>query len=65
MGIEIKRPETEEEIRGEIRRVLREYCGAGHFIPCITYGGPGTLYPNADKFINEEIELYNKEHFGI
>ncbi len=62
----VDRPDsTEEEIRGEIRRVLREYCGAGNFIPCITYGGPGTLYPNADKFINEEIDLYNKEHFGI
>ena len=62
----VDRPDsTEEEIRGEIRRVLRDYAGAGNFIPSITYGGPGTLYPNADKFINEEIDIYNREHFGI
>jgi hypothetical protein len=56
---------TEEEIRTETRRVLDEYCPGGNFIPCITYGGPGTLFPNADKFINDEIDRYNKEHFGI
>jgi hypothetical protein len=60
------RPDSaEEEIRGETRRVLDAYCPAGHFIPCITYGGPGTIYPNGDKYINDEIDLYNKEKFGI
>ena len=62
----VDRPDsTEDEIRGDIRRVLKEYVPGGHFIPCITYGGPGTLYPNADRIINEEIDIYNKEHFGI
>jgi hypothetical protein len=56
---------TEEEIRAETRRVLETYCPQGQFIPCITYGGPGTIYPHADKFINDEIDRYNKEKFGI
>jgi hypothetical protein len=55
---------TEEEIRGETRRVLETYCPQGHFIPCITYGGPGTIYPPGDKYINDEIDRYNKEKFG-
>ncbi|MBQ8929886.1 MAG: uroporphyrinogen decarboxylase (URO-D) [Oscillospiraceae bacterium] len=56
---------TEEEIRAEVRRVCDEYGTLGHFIPCITYGGPGTVYPNADKFIDDEIDRYNEEHFGF
>ncbi len=56
---------TEEEIRTETRRVCEAYAAAGNFIPCITYGGPGTIYPDGDRFINDEIDRYNKEHFGI
>ncbi|SHI20986.1 Uroporphyrinogen decarboxylase (URO-D) [Sporobacter termitidis DSM 10068] len=56
---------TEEEIRRETRRALEEYCPRGNFIPCITYGGPGTIFPNGDKFINAEIDRYNKEKYGI
>lgn len=56
---------TEEEIRAETRRVLETYCPNGNFIPCITYGLGGTLYPHADEFINDEIDKYNKEVFGI
>lgn len=55
---------TEEEIRTETRKVLESYCPNGHFIPCITYGAPGTLYPEADRIINDEIDKYNKEHFA-
>ena len=62
----VDRPDsTEEEIRAETRRVLEEYTPAGNFIPCITYGLSGTLYPNADKFINDEIDRFNREKFGI
>lgn len=53
---------TEEEIRAEVRRACDAYAPAGHFIPCITYGGPGTIYPQGDKFINDEIDRWNKEH---
>jgi hypothetical protein len=56
---------TEEELRGETRRALETYCPQGHFIPCITYGGPGTLYPHADQYINDEIDQYNREVSGI
>jgi uroporphyrinogen-III decarboxylase len=56
---------TEDEIRAETRRVLETYCPNGNFIPCITYGGPGTIYPQGDKFINDEIDRYNAEHFGL
>ena len=62
----VDRPDsTEAEIRTETRRVLETYCAGGRFIPSITYGGPGTIYPHADKFINDEIDRYNKEVFGI
>lgn len=54
---------TEEEIRTEVRRACDEYAKGGNFIPCITYGGPGAIYPQCDKFIDDEIDRYNKEHF--
>jgi uroporphyrinogen-III decarboxylase len=54
-----RRESTEEEIRTETRRVLEKYCSGGHFIPSITYGTPGTIYPDGDKFINDEINKYN------
>ncbi len=56
---------TEEEIRGEMRRVLSEYGQLKHFIPSYTYGGPGTLFPHVLPLIHEEIEAYNQAHFGI
>ena len=56
---------TEEEIRAETRRALEAYSPQGSFIPCITYGGAGTIFPNADKFITDEINRYNKEKFGV
>jgi hypothetical protein len=56
---------TEAEIRAETRRALEAYCPAGNFIPCITYGAPGTIYPQADLYINDEIDRYNKEKYGI
>ena len=56
---------TEEEIRAETRRVCEQYGTLGNFIPCITYGAPGTIYPDADRFINDEIDRYNAEHFGV
>ena len=56
---------TEEEIRKEVRRACEEYAPNGHFIPCITYGGPGCLFPHVDSIIDDEIEKYNKEVYGI
>jgi len=55
---------TEEEIRRETRRVCMEYGTLGNFIPCITYGGPGTIHPDADRFIDDEIARCSAEVFG-
>ena len=55
---------TEAEIRAEVRRACDAYAPGGHFIPCITYGGPGSIYPQCDEFIDDEVTRYNAEHFG-
>ena len=55
---------TEEEIRAEARRACREYGHLGHFIPCITYGGPGSLYPHVEEIVIDEIHRYNQETYG-
>lgn len=56
---------TEEEIRAEVRRVCETYGAGGNFIPCITYGMPGTIYKENNAIIDDEIERFNAEHFGI
>ncbi len=56
---------TEEEIRKETRRALNEYGELQGFWPGITYGGPGTIYPEVEKFVEDEIARYNMERFGV
>ena len=56
---------TEEEIRKDVRRACSTYGPGGHFIPCMTYGLSGTIYPQTDEIIADEIEKYNKETYGI
>ena len=56
---------TEEEIRAHVRECCEKYGSMGHFIPSVTYGGPGTIYPEHDAIINDEIDKYNLEHYGI
>lgn len=56
---------TEDEIRQEVRRACDEYAPGGHFIPSLTYGGKDyAIYPNVDKTIDDEIDRFNKEHYG-
>ena len=55
---------TEEEIRRETRRALDEYGELEGFWPGITYGAPGSLSPQVDGFIEDEIRQYNAEKFG-
>lgn len=50
---------TEEEIRSYVRSTLEQCCPGGHFIPCITYGLPRTVYPHVDPLIDDEIRKYN------
>lgn len=62
----IDRPNsTEEEIRREVRRVCQTYGPGGHFIPSITYGLPGNLYPHVGPVIADEINRYNHEVYGV
>lgn len=60
IGAAIDTPDsTEPEIREYVSRALNEYCPGGHFIPSITYGLAGTIFPHVDPIINDEIEKYN------
>jgi len=62
----IDRPDaTEEEIRFQVRKACEAYGPGGHFIPSITYGLPGTLYPHVNPIMTDEIARYNKDVYGI
>ncbi len=49
---------TEEEIRAETRRACEAYAPGGHFIPCMTYGLPGSIYPHVSPIISDEISKF-------
>ena len=40
-------------------------CGTKFYIPCITQGGPGSIYPGVYGDIGDEIRKYNHEHYGF
>ena len=50
---------TAEEVCDYTRRTIRTCCPGGHFIPSITYGLPGAVYPHIDRYIDEAIDAYN------
>lgn len=56
---------TEEEIRTEVRNCLEKYGHLRNFIPGITYGGPGTIFPNVEPVVIDEIDRWNREHYVI
>jgi uroporphyrinogen-III decarboxylase len=56
---------TEEEIRAEVRKTCETYGPGGRFIPSLTYGLPGALYPHVGAILTDEIAKYNKEVYGI
>lgn len=61
VGASIDRADAaEEEIRWYMKEVLWADCPMGHFIPCITYGLPGTVYKQVDPIIDDEIDRYNR-----
>ena len=39
---------------------LRRCCPGGHYIPSITYGLPGAVYPHVDEYIDRAIADYNR-----
>lgn len=49
---------TEAEIRAETRRACEAYAPGGHFIPCLTYGLPGSIYPHVNPIISDEISKF-------
>ncbi len=55
---------TEEEIRTEVKRALSVCGDLPHFVPGITYGGPGTIYPWVENVVIDEINKYSSEHFN-
>ncbi len=55
---------TPEVIRKKVREVC-DACGTKYFIPCITQGGPGSLYDGVYLAMAEEIDKYSAEVFGI
>ncbi|MCR5538733.1 MAG: hypothetical protein K6F13_05640, partial [Lachnospiraceae bacterium] len=55
---------TEEEVRQNTREVCEKWGPKGHFIPSITYGGPGTLFPQNYGYVWDEIARYNHEVYG-
>lgn len=56
---------SEEEIRREARRACEAYGILKGFWPGMTYGGPGTIYPEVEKIVIDEINRYNVERFGV
>ena len=42
-----------------------ERCGMKYFIPCITQGGPGALYPGVYEGLSRAIDQYNCKRFGF
>lgn len=62
----IDRPDsTEAEIRAEVRKVCDSWGQGSHFIPSMTYGLPGALYPHVNTYVTDEIRQWNLEHFGV
>ncbi|MCL2228028.1 MAG: uroporphyrinogen decarboxylase [Oscillospiraceae bacterium] len=55
---------TQNDARKVVRR-LCEACGSKHYIPCITQGGPGSLYEGTYQALIDEIDDYSEEVFGI
>jgi len=55
---------TQEHVRKVVHDTLNE-CGNKHFIPCITQGGPGSLYEGTYMALIEEIDRYNQEVMGV
>jgi len=55
---------TEEKVRAEVQRACREYSEGGCFIPCLTYGGEGSIFPGVNDCIMDEIRKQSKIYFG-
>ena len=48
-----------DEILAYARDALARYCPGGHFIPSITYGLAGTVFPHVDQYLDQAVNEYN------
>ncbi len=67
-GIDNKMVDFEGWTREDCRKAavdIMDACGKKGFIPCITQGGPGSVFPGTYRTLIEEIDKYNVEHFGL
>ena len=55
---------TQEDCKKAARKAC-ESCGDKYFIPCITQGGPGSVFEGTYMALTEEIDKYSEEVFGI
>ena len=53
----------EAQIRGEVRRACQEYTPGGSFIPSITYGAAGSIFPGVDDIVMDEIRKQSAVYF--
>jgi len=54
---------TEEEIRAEVRKACTNYRNVKGFIPSLTYGLSGSIFPHVDPVITDEIEKCSADMF--
>ncbi|MCL1849419.1 MAG: uroporphyrinogen decarboxylase [Clostridiales bacterium] len=55
---------TQEDARRIVRKTC-DSCGNKYFIPCISQGGPGSIYEGGYMALTEEIDKYNQEVLGV
>lgn len=59
-GAAIDRADAQpEEILDYARDTLRRCCPGGHFIPSITYGLQGAVFPHVDQYLDQAVDEYN------
>ena len=59
-GAAIDRADAQpQRIRAYAADTLRRCCPGGHFIPSITYGLAGTVFPHVDQYLNQAVNEYN------
>ena len=56
---------TQADCRKAVRDTLDSVNSLTGFIPCITQGGPGSLFEGTYAGLSKEIALYNQEKFGF
>ncbi len=55
---------TQEDCTKAALEAIERCAGKGHYIPCITQGGPGSLYAGTYKGIWDAIDEYNCKTYG-